>query len=44
MLYGKEEPPTTFMDNNVLKEDLNSFYVLELSIGMMYYQGDTTSG
>jgi hypothetical protein len=25
MLYGKEEPPITFMDGNALKEGLNSF-------------------
>jgi aryl carrier-like protein len=39
MLYGKEEPPITFMDDNVLKEGLDSIYVLNLSIGMSYYQG-----
>jgi hypothetical protein len=39
MLYGKEEPLITFMDGNALKEGLNSFYVLKLSIGMPYYQG-----
>jgi hypothetical protein len=38
MLYEKEEPPITFIDSNTLKEDLNSFYVLNLSIGMSYYQ------
>jgi hypothetical protein len=39
MLYGKEEPPVTFMDGNTLKEGLNSFYVLNLSIEKPYYQG-----
>jgi hypothetical protein len=39
MLYEKEEPPITFMDDNALKECLNSFYVLKLSIEMPYYQG-----
>jgi hypothetical protein len=38
MLYGKEEPSINFMDGNVLKEGLNSFYVLNLSIGKLYYQ------
>jgi hypothetical protein len=39
MLYGKEEPTITFMDNNALKEGLNSFYVLKLSMETPYYQG-----
>jgi hypothetical protein len=39
MVYGKEEPPITFMNGNMLKDGLNSFYVLKLSIGMSYYQG-----
>jgi hypothetical protein len=30
MLYGKEEPPITFMDDNSLEEGLNSFYVLKI--------------
>jgi hypothetical protein len=29
MLYGKEEPPITFMNGNMLKEGLNFFYVLK---------------
>jgi hypothetical protein len=44
MLYGKEDPPITFMDGNMLKEGLNSFFVLNSSIGKLYYQGGTTSG
>jgi hypothetical protein len=30
MLYGKEEPPITFMNDNALKEGLNFFYVLKI--------------
>jgi hypothetical protein len=33
MLYGKEEPPITFVDGKMLKGDLISFYFLNLSIG-----------
>jgi hypothetical protein len=39
MLYGKKDPPITFMDSNALKQGLNSFFVLNLSIGKSYYQG-----
>jgi hypothetical protein len=30
MLYGKKEPPVTFMNGNALKEGLNLFYVLKI--------------
>jgi hypothetical protein len=30
----------TFLNGNALKEGLNSFYVLKLSIGIPYYQGE----
>jgi hypothetical protein len=44
MLYGKEEPPITFMNGNTLKEGLIFLCFKDLVSECHTIKGDTTSG